>query len=64
MDDLSNLEAEEGLDMIIKAKKEIRICEDKEGNNPASIVNMIKADDKWYIQDKKGRIYVMDYESD
>jgi WD40 repeat protein len=34
------------------------------GGKPASIINMIPAQGKWYIQDANGKIYVMDKEND
>ena len=49
INDLDSAEAEEGLDVAIKPVKEIFICEDHDENKPAYIVNMIRADNKWYI---------------
>lgn len=53
-------EAEEGLDLEMKPLKEMRICADADGKMPAHIMTMIKANDKWYLQDRKGHIFVLD----
>lgn len=54
-------EAEEGLDFEMKPVKQIRICAGQDGSDPAFIMNMTKAiDDKWYIQDLNGHIFVLD----
>jgi WD40 repeat protein len=62
--DIDSAEAEEGLDVSITPTKEILISSTPDGKNPAHIMNMILADDVWYIQDRKGRMYVMDKEND
>lgn len=62
--EIDQAEAEEGLAFAISPTKEIQICEGEDGANPAYIVNMIRSDTKWYIQDAHGRIYVMPRDSD
>mmetsp|Transcript_35625 Transcript_35625/g.54476 ORF Transcript_35625/g.54476 Transcript_35625/m.54476 type:complete len:238 (+) Transcript_35625:896-1609(+) len=62
--DIDSAEAEEGLDCNISAVREIMIADNEEGKNPAYIVNMIKADTKWYIQDANGRMYSMNHDSE
>lgn len=60
MAELDTAEAEEGLDFEIKPVKSVLIAEGPDGANPAYIQNMILADNKWYIQDRKGKLYVME----
>lgn len=60
MSEIDAAEAEEGLDFPIAPVKEVLISENGEGKNPAYIQNMVLADGKWYIQDRKGRLYVME----
>ena len=62
--DIDSAEADEGVDFALVPVKEILISEDEEGKFPAHIVNMVLADGKWYIQDGKGRIYVMNHDSE
>jgi hypothetical protein len=47
--DIDSAEAEEGLDFSITPTKEILISSTPDGKNPAHIMNMILADDVWYI---------------
>lgn len=61
--DIDNAEAEEGLDFAIQPVREILI-EESTGKNPAIIVNMILAGKMWYIQDARGRMYKMAYETE
>ena len=60
MAEIDVAEAEEGLDFPIAPVKEVLICDGPDGKNPAYIQNMILADNKWYIQDRKGKMYVME----
>lgn len=62
MAEIDTAEAEEGLDFAIKPVKEVLIAEGPDGKDPAYIQNMILADNKWYIQDRKGKLYVMEKE--
>ena len=64
MADIDAAEAEEGVDVALAPVKEILIAENEHGDNPAYIVTMILANNKWYIQDANGRIYVMDHDSE
>jgi len=60
MAEIDVAEAEEGLDFSIVPVKEVLIAEGPDGKNPAYIQNMVLANNKWYIQDRKGKIYVME----
>jgi len=62
--EIDQAEAEEGTDVALKPLREVLIAENDRGDNPAHIMNMILADDQWYIQDFKGKIWVMDHNSD
>lgn len=63
--EIDTAEAEEGVDVAIAPVREILIAKnDQTGEDPAYIVNMTLANNKWYIQDKNGGIYVMDHDSD
>lgn len=62
MAEIDSAEAEEGLDFPIQPVKEVLIAEGPDGKNPAYIQNMVLADGKWYIQDRKGKLYVMEKE--
>jgi len=62
--DIDTAEADEGVDFAIKPIREVLISDDEEGKHPAHIVNMILADNKWYVQDGRGKIYVMSRDSD
>ena len=62
--EVDSAEGEEGPDVAIAPVREIPIAENENGDNPACIVNMISANNKWYIQDANGRIYVMAHDSE
>jgi len=64
MNDIDGAEAEEGIDFAICPTKEILIAESEDGTNPAHIMNMVLADNKYYIQDGKGKIYCLNREND
>ena len=57
--DVDAAEAEEGIEVELVPVKEVLIAENEEAKNPAHIVNMVSADKRWYIQDGKGKIYVL-----
>jgi len=62
---IDTAEAEEGVDFAIVPVREILIAANEQtGEGPAYIINIILANNKWYIQDKNGGIYVMDHDSD
>lgn len=42
-------EADEGIDFALAPVREILIADNEEGDNPAHIINMIPAGNKWYI---------------
>jgi WD40 repeat protein len=62
--DVDVAEAEEGIEVELVPVKELLIAENEEGKNPAHIVNMVSAGKKWYVQDGRGKIYVVSKETD
>jgi WD40 repeat protein len=63
--EIDSAEAEEGVDYAIAPVREILIAKNEQtGEDPAYIINMTLANNKWYIQDLNGGIYVMDHDSD
>lgn len=56
-------EAEEGLDFQIAPVKEIRIADSPDGKNAAKIITITRTEKKYYIQDARGRIVVLDRET-
>jgi len=64
MNDIDSAEADEGVDVAIVPTKEILIAENEDGKNPAHIMNITVAGNKYYIQDGKGKIYCLNRETD
>lgn len=57
--DIDNAEADETVEVVILPVKEKIIRDESNGGEPAYIVNMIKGNDHWLIQDGKGKIWKM-----
>ena len=62
--DIDSAEADEGLDVALVPTKEILIAENEDGKNPAKIVQITVAGNKYYIQDGRGKIYCLNRETD
>lgn len=62
--EIDQAEADEGVDFAIEPVKEVRVYETSEMKDPAYIINMTLAGDKYYLQDRKGKIFCLDRQTD